>query len=180
TRVEQDQESRIVDYNYFEHALFRNSASVTGTPTNDKTSVMDVTSYAKNKKDYDMIGEVNSTPNVHQSASSQGSNPTPQSIESGSCFDVSDNMEVLQVAGMSCLTREPLNLGDLFDAENNVQNIESFKSHTDKNYQWDKIKEFEAQDIMKSKELVYNIASSERSSYPIELYLIAMTLAQLY
>ncbi|CAJ2676762.1 unnamed protein product [Trifolium pratense] len=170
TRVEQYQESRIVDYNYFKHASFRNGVSVTGTPTNDKTSAMDATPYAKNKKDCDMIGEVNSTPNVHQSASSQGSNPTPQSIESGSCFDVSDNMEVLQVAGTSCLTREPLNLGDLLDAEKNVQNIESFKSHTDKNDQWDKIREFEAQDIMKSKELVYDIASSERSSYPVNKF----------
>ncbi|MCI30510.1 hypothetical protein A2U01_0051719, partial [Trifolium medium] len=102
-----------------------------------------------------------------------------QSIESGSCFDVSDNMEVLQVDGMSCLTREPLNLGELFDAENNVENIESFKWHNDKNDQWDKIKEYEAQDIMKCKELVYDISSGE-SSYPIKLYLIAMTLVQLY
>jgi hypothetical protein len=125
--------------------------------------------HAKNN-DTDLIDEENSTPNEHQSDSSHGSNPTPESIESGRCLDVLDNMEVLQVAGMSCLTREPLNLGDLFDAENNVENIESFKSHNDKNDQWDKIKEFEAQDIMKSKELVYNIASSERSSYPVNKF----------
>ncbi|KAK2438885.1 hypothetical protein QL285_023611 [Trifolium repens] len=169
TRVEQDQESRIVDYNYFEHVLFRNSASVSGTPRNDKTSVMGAKLHAKNN-DTDLIDEENSTPNEHQSDSSHGSNPTPESIESGRCLDVLDNMEVLQVAGMSCLTREPLNLGDLFDAENNVENIESFKSQNDKNDQWDKIKEFEAQDIMKSKEFVYDIASSERSSYHVNKF----------
>ncbi|GAU25428.1 hypothetical protein TSUD_70810 [Trifolium subterraneum] len=169
TRVEEDQESRNMDYNHFEHDSLRNNAPVFGTPTNDKTSVMGATSHAKNK-DADLIDEENSTPNEHQSASSQGSNPTPESIESGRCLDVLDNMEVLQVAGMSCLTREPLNLGDLFDAENNIQNIESFKSHTDKNDQRDKIKEFEAQDLMKSNELVHDIASSERSSYPVNKF----------
>jgi hypothetical protein len=76
TRVEQDQESRIVDYNYFEHALFRNSASVSGTPRNDKTSVMGAKLHAKNN-DTDLIDEENSTPNEHQSDSSHGSNPTP-------------------------------------------------------------------------------------------------------
>ena len=166
TRVEQVQESRTTDFDFFDHVLLRNNASVVWTPmsTNDKTSIIDATSYAK--KGSDMNGEVNSKPNVHQSASSLGSNPTPQSIESGRCFDLSDNMEVLQVAGMSCSTREPLNLGDLFDAENNVQNIEfeSFKSHNDKNDQWDKIKEYEAQDI-KCKEVTYGITSCARNSY---------------
>jgi hypothetical protein len=166
TRIEQVQESRNMDYNYFEHALFRNDASVIGTPTNDKTSDMSATtSHAKNK-DPDLIDEENSTPNEHQSASSHGSNPTPESIESGRCLDLLDNMEVLQVAGMSCSTKEPLNLGEIFDAKNNVENIESFKSHNDKNDQWDKLKEYEVQDIMKCNELVYDISSSE-SSYPV-------------
>lgn len=171
TTVEQVQESRITDFDFFDHVLLRNNASVTGTPTsmNDKTSIIDATSYAKNKRGSDMIGELNSKPNVHESASSHGSNQTPQSIESGRCFDLSDNMEVLQVAGMNCSTREPLNLGDLFDAENNVQNIESFKSNNDKNDQWDKIKEYEAQDI-KCKELAYCITSCARNSYSTNKY----------
>lgn len=166
TRVEQVQESRTTDFDFFDHVLSRNNASVIWThmSTNDKTSIIDAASYAKNKRGSDMIGEVNSKPNVHKSASSHGSNQTPQSIESGRCLDLSDNMEVLQVAGMSCSTREPLNLGDLFDAENNVQNIESFKSHNDKNDQQDKIKEYEAQDI-KCKELAYGITSCARNSY---------------
>jgi len=69
---------------------------------NDNTSIIDTTSYAKNKRYSDMVGEVSSKQNVYQSASSHGSNPTPQVIESGRCFDVSDKMEVLQIAGMNC------------------------------------------------------------------------------
>ncbi|XP_058731133.1 uncharacterized protein LOC131602925 isoform X2 [Vicia villosa] len=170
TSVEQVQESRIIDYDYFEHALFRNNASVTGTPTNDRTSAIDATLFAKDKKDSDMIGEINSTPNVHQSVSSYGLDTTPHSVEIGRCYDNSDNMEVLQVAGVNSLAREPLNLGDLFDADNNDQIIESFESYNDKNGHWDKIKEYEAQDIMKFKELAYEIASNARNSYSVNKF----------
>ncbi|CAL5214657.1 unnamed protein product [Lathyrus oleraceus] len=158
TRVEQVQESRIIDYDYFEHDLFRNNASVTGTPTNDRTSVMDATLFAKTKKDSDMIGEINSL------------NTTPQTVEIGRCFDISDNTEVLQVAGVNCLAREPLNSGDLFDAENNDQKIESFGLYNDNNDHWDKIKEYEAQDIMKCNELAYEIASGARNSYSVNKF----------
>lgn len=170
TRVEQAQESRTIDYDDFEHALFRNNASVTGTPINDRTSVMDATSFAKNKKDSDMIGDINSTPNVHQSISSYGLDTTPQTVEIGRCFDISDNMEILQVASINCVAREPMNLGDLFDAENNDQKIECFELNNDKNDLWDKIKEYEAQDIMKFKELAYEIASNARNSYSVNKF----------
>ncbi|XP_073225936.1 uncharacterized protein [Cicer arietinum] len=168
TRVEQVQESRIMDFDYSEYALLKNNASVIGTPTNDKTSIVDATSYAKSKKDTGIIGEEYSTPNVHQSASSHGSNPTPHPTESGRFLDVSDSIEVLQEAGMSCLTREPLNLGDLFDAENDVYNNESFKLHSYKNDQWDEIREYEAQDITECKELAYGIPSSVNTFEEIE------------
>lgn len=158
TRVEQVQESRIIDYDYFEHDLFRNNASVTGTPTNDRTSVMDATLFEKTKKDSDMTGEINSL------------NTTPQTVEIGRCFDISDNTEVLQVAGVNCLAREPLNSGDLFDAENNDQKIESFGLYSDNNDHWDKIKEYEAQDIMKCNELAYEIASCARNSYSVNRF----------
>ncbi|KAJ1387774.1 CH domain superfamily [Sesbania bispinosa] len=152
TRAEQVQGSRIMDY--FEHVLLRDNASVIGTPTNDKTPVTDATLYAKNKKGPDLYDEENNTPNVHQSASSHGSNPTPQTIENGRCFELCDNMEVLQEAGMSCLSKKALNLGDKFDAENNFQNIESSKVHNDKNDQW----EHEAKDKMKLKDMAYDRA----------------------
>ncbi|CAI8619234.1 unnamed protein product [Vicia faba] len=170
TRVERVQESRIIDYDDFEHALLRNSTSVTGTPINDRTSVMDATPFAKNKEDSEMIGEVNSIPNVHQSVSSYGLNTTPQTVEIGRCFDISDNMEVLHVAGVSCVSRVPMNLGDLFDAETNDQKIECFELYNDKNDHWDKIEEYEAQDIMKRKELAYGIASSARNSYSVNKF----------
>lgn len=170
TRLEQVQESRIMDFDHFEHVLLRNYAFVVGTPINDETPVKDAALYAKNRKDPDLFDEENNTPNVHRSASSHGSNSTPQTIESCRCFDICDNMEVLQVAGMSCLAREPLDLGDQFDAENNAQNIESFKLHNDKNDRWDKIKEYEAQDIMKCEETAYDIASNARDSYLVKKF----------
>jgi len=79
-----------------------NDASVVWTPmsTKDKTSIIDATSYVKNKRGSDMIGEVSSKQKVHQSASSHSSNPTLQFIESGRYFDVSDNLEVLQIYSM--------------------------------------------------------------------------------
>ncbi|CAK8579048.1 unnamed protein product [Lathyrus sativus] len=167
TRVEQVQESRIIDYDDFEHALFRSKASVTGTPINDRTSVMDATLFAKNKKDTHVIGEINSTPNVHQSVSSYGLNTTPETVEIGRCFDISDNMEVLHVAGVNCLAREPLNLGDLFDAENNDQKIESFGLYNDNNDHWDKIKEYDAQDLMNCKELSYSVNKFEEIEHSL-------------
>ncbi|KAJ1405004.1 CH domain superfamily [Sesbania bispinosa] len=164
TRAEQVQGSRIMDY--VEHVLLRDNASVIGTPMSDKTPVTDATLYAKNKKDPDLFDEENSTPNVHQSASSHGSNPTPQTIENGRCFELCDNMEVLQEAGMSCLSKKALNLGDKFDAGNDFQNIESFKVHNDKNDQW----EHEAKDKMILKDMAYGITSNARNSYFVKKF----------
>lgn len=150
TRVEQVQESRIMDFDYSENLMT--------TPVK----------YEKNEVDPDLFDEENSTPNLHQSASSHGSNPTPQTIENGWCFDICENMKVHKVADISCLTREALNLGDQFDAENNFKNIESFKFLNDKNDQREMVKEHGSQDIMKCKEMSYGIASNTRNSHFIK------------
>ncbi|CAL0306694.1 unnamed protein product [Lupinus luteus] len=128
TGVEQAKQSRIVDLDYFE----------------------DDFSYP------DVFLEENSTPNVQQSASSQGSTSTPQSIENGK-------------SGMSFLSREAWNLRDQIDAGNNFQNNESFNLHDDKNDQRDKIKEeYESQDITKCNETACGIISDARNSYSVK------------
>ncbi|XP_061369877.1 uncharacterized protein LOC133312655 isoform X2 [Gastrolobium bilobum] len=172
TSDERVQESRIMDFDCFEHVLLRNNASISGTPTNDKTPVTrDASSHAKDRKELHLFHEENSTPNVHQSASSHGSNPTPLTIRNGRCFEIGDNTEVLQVAGMRCLSKVALNLGDQFDAENNLQNIQSFELHNVKSYQWDMIKEeYESQDIMKCKEMAYGITCNARHSYFVKKF----------
>ncbi|KAE9602746.1 putative calponin domain-containing protein [Lupinus albus] len=125
TGVEQAKQSRIMDLDYSEHDF----------------------SYP------DVFLEENSTPNVQQSASSQGSTSTPQSIENGT-------------SGMSFLSREAWNLGDQFDAGNNFQKNESFNLHNDKNDQQDKIKEeYESQNITKCNETACGITSNARNSY---------------
>ncbi|XP_027340115.1 uncharacterized protein LOC113853735 isoform X2 [Abrus precatorius] len=162
-RVEKIQESRFMDFDYFEHVLSG------WTPSNDRIPcTIDASSHANDGKDPDLFQEGNSTPNVPQSVSSHGSNPTPNTTENGNCFEIGDNMEV---AGMSCLSREALNLGDQFDAENNCQNIESFKLNNDKSGHWDKIKEeHESQGIMKCKEMAYGITYNERYSYFVKKF----------
>jgi len=153
TKMEQVQESRrIVDFDYFENLSLSCNGSVYVTP-NDKTpGKREASSLTKYRKDPDLFHEENSTPNVYQSASSHGSNPTPQTAESGKFFETCDDKEVLPVACMNCYSTEALNLGD---------EVESFKVHKDKNDRWDKIKEeHESQGIVKSRELPYGIFSN--------------------
>ncbi|XP_019458378.1 PREDICTED: uncharacterized protein LOC109358536 isoform X1 [Lupinus angustifolius] len=128
TGVEQAKQSRIMDLDYFEHDI----------------------SYP------DVFLEENSTPTVQQSASSQGSTSTPQSIENGT-------------SGMNFLSREAWNLRDQFDAGNHFQNNKSFNLRNDKNDQQDKIKEeYESQDITKCNETACGISSDVRNSYFIK------------
>jgi len=163
TKMEQVQEStRIVDFDYFEKLSLSSNGSVNVTPKNDKTpGKREASSLTKYRKDPDLFHEENSTPDVYQSASSNGSNPTPQTAESGKFFETCDDKEVLLVACLNCYSREALNLGDEVDAENNFRNIESFKVHNDKNDRWDKIKEeHESQGIVKCREMPYQIISN--------------------
>ncbi|KAG5029863.1 hypothetical protein JHK87_013377 [Glycine soja] len=173
TGMEQVQESRsIMDFDYFEHVSLSSNASVIVTPKNDKTpGKRDASLLTKDRKDTDLFNEENSTPNVYQSASSHGSNPTPQTAENGKLFEIGDDNEALLVACMNCYSREVLNLGDQVDAQNNFKNIESFKVHSDKNGQWDKIKEeHESQGIVKCKDMLYQIISSAGYSYSVKKF----------
>ncbi|RDX82648.1 Protein OPAQUE10, partial [Mucuna pruriens] len=173
TRMEQVRESSsIMDFDYFEHVSLSSNASVLVTPKNDKTpGKRDVSSLIKDREDPDLFHEENSTPNVYQSASSHGSNPTPQTAENGICFEIGDDKEVLQVACINCYSRQALNLGDQVDAENNFKNIVSFKVHKDKIDQWDKIKEeHESQGIVNCREMPYQIISKAGYSYFVKKF----------
>ncbi|KAK7358756.1 hypothetical protein VNO77_00694 [Canavalia gladiata] len=168
TRVEYVQESRrIMDFDYFENVSLSSNVSIIETPMNDKTpGRRDASSLIKDGKDPHLFDEDISIPNVYQSASSHGSNPTPQTTENGKCSEIDDNMEVLQVVGKNCHSREALNLGDQFDAENNVQNIKCFKLHIDQNDHWKE--EYESQGIIKCTEMPYGIISNARYSYLVK------------
>ncbi|TKY60487.1 hypothetical protein E2542_SST17586 [Spatholobus suberectus] len=173
TRMEKVRESRrIMDFDYFEKLSLSSNASVIETPKNDKTpGIRDANSLTKDRKDPDLFHDEHSTPNVYQSASSHGSNPTPQTAENDKCFKIGDNKEVLQVACMNCYSREELNLGDQVDAGNNFKNIESFKVHNDKNDHWDNNKEeYESQGIVKSREMPYQIISNAGYSYFVKKF----------
>ncbi|KAG4998884.1 hypothetical protein JHK87_019956 [Glycine soja] len=173
TKKEQVQESRrIMDLDYFENLSLSSNSSVIVTPKNDKTpGKRDASLLTKDRKGTDLFHEDNSTPNVYQSASSHGSNPTPQTAENGKLFEIGDDKEVLLVACMNCYSREVLNLGDQVDAENNFKNIEPFKVHNDKNGQLDTIKkEHESQGIVKCKDMPYQIISSTGYSYSVKKF----------
>lgn len=147
------QESGIMDFNYSEQSLFENSASVIGNPMNDKTPARSHAS--KDSSD----PEENSTPYVHQSASSHGSNSTPGSIENGvRYFEISDSMVAL-------------NLGDKFGAQDNFQNLGSLGLSDDKTDLWREIIEgYESHDSMKYREMVYDITSNARYSHSSKKY----------
>ncbi|XP_020227550.1 uncharacterized protein LOC109808814 isoform X2 [Cajanus cajan] len=170
TKTEQVQESRsIMDFDYFEHVSISSNSSVIVTPNNvRKTGKRDASSLMKDREDHDLFHDENVSPTVYLSASSHGSNPTPQSAENGRCFEIGDDKEVLLVACMNCYSREAMNLGDQVDAENNFKNNDSFKVHKDKNDQWDKIKEeHESQGTVKCREMPYQIISSAGYSYSV-------------
>ncbi|KAK7318385.1 hypothetical protein RJT34_03084 [Clitoria ternatea] len=160
-RVEQVQENEIMDLDCFEieHVLLSTNASVIGTPPNDRTrGTRDASWHGKDRKDdLDLFHKENSIPNVHQSASSYGSNPTPQTAENCKCFETGDNMEF---AGMNHLSRDALNLQDQFDI---AKNIESFELHNDK------IKEeYESRGMMKC--FVKKFEETKHSLYSPDCY----------
>lgn len=161
-----------MELDHFENLLSSSNASVIETPKNDKTQgKRDASSLTKDRKDPDLFHEENSTPNVYQSASSHGSNPTPQTAENGKCFEIGDDKEVLLVACSSCYSREAQNLGDQVDSENNFKNVESFKVHNDKNDQLDRIKEeHESQGIVRCREMPYQIISGAGYSYFVKKF----------
>ncbi|XP_027919462.1 uncharacterized protein LOC114178001 isoform X2 [Vigna unguiculata] len=173
TKMEQVQESRrIVDFDYFENLSLSSNGSVNVTPKNEKTpGKRDASSLTKDMKDPDLFHGENSTPNVYQSASSHGSNPTPQTAERGKFFETCDDKKVLLVACMNCYSREALNMGDQVDVENNFRNIESFKVHNDKNDRWDKIKEeHESQGMVKCRDMPYQIISKAGYSCSVKKF----------
>lgn len=173
TKMEQVQESRrIVDFDYFENLSLSSNGSVNVTPKNEKTpGKRDASSLTKDMKDPYLFHGENSTPNVYQSASSHGSNPTPQTAERGKFFETCDDKKVLLVACMNCYSREALNMGDQVDVENNFRNIESFKVHNDKNDRWDKIKEeHESQGMVKCRDMPYQIISKAGYSCSVKKF----------
>ncbi|KAK7399325.1 hypothetical protein VNO78_10507 [Psophocarpus tetragonolobus] len=165
TKMEKVQESRrIMNFDYFKNLSLSGNASVTVTPKNDKR---DASLLPKDRNDPDLFHEENSSPNVYQSASSHGSNLTPQSAENGKLFEIDDDdeEEVLPVACLNCYSREPLNLGDQVNSGNDLKNIEYFKMHNRKN-QSEKIKEeHEPQGIVRCREMLYQINSNPGYSY---------------
>ncbi|CAJ1937703.1 unnamed protein product [Sphenostylis stenocarpa] len=173
TKMEQVEESRrIVDFAYFENLSLSSSGSAIVTPKNDKTpGKRDASSIKNDWKNPDLFHEENSTPNVYQSASSHGSNSTPQTAENGKFFETCEDKEVLLVACMNCYSREDLNLGDQVHSEDNFCNIESFKVHNDENDRRDKIKEeHESQGIGKYREIPYQIFSNAGYSYFVKKF----------
>ncbi|KAJ7957105.1 Opaque endosperm10 [Quillaja saponaria] len=68
--------------------------------------------------------------NIHESASSHGSNSTPRTIEIGRrLFDVGDNLEVTSATSKSCVSGEAVNLEGQFDAEDDSQDIHLYEVH---------------------------------------------------
>lgn len=156
TRVKHDQESGIVDFNYSDLDLLGNNTSVTGNSENDRTpgrrdaSERVATSNLIDPVKDSLDSEENSSSNVHQSASSQGSNSTPGSIENGRrCFEIGENMGVLRNWSM-----EALDLGDQFGAQDNFQKHESF----------------ELQDQTKYRGAAYDVTSNARYLHSVEKF----------
>ncbi|WVZ23547.1 hypothetical protein V8G54_002091 [Vigna mungo] len=171
TKMERVQESRrIVDFDYFENLSLSSNGSVNVTPKNDKIPCKrDASSLKKDSKDPDLFHEENSTPNVYQSASSHGSNATPQTAERGKFFETCDDKKILPVACMNCYSRE--DMGDQVDAESNFRNIESFKVDNDKNDRRDKIKEeHESQGMVRYRDMPYQIISNAGYSCSVKKF----------
>ncbi|BAT73207.1 Protein OPAQUE10-like protein [Vigna angularis] len=172
TKTERVQESRrIVDFDYFENLSLSSNGSVNVTPKNDKIPCKrDASSLTKDRKDPDLFHEENGTPNVYQSASSHGSNPTPQTAERVKFFETCDDKKkVLVVACMNCYSRE--DIGDQVDAESNFRNIESSKVHNDKNDRRDKIKEeHESQGMVRYRDMPYQIISNAGYSCSVKKF----------
>ncbi|WVZ23972.1 hypothetical protein V8G54_002516 [Vigna mungo] len=172
TKMERVIESRrIVDFDYFENLSLSSNGSVNVTPKNDQIPFKrDASSLTKDRKDPDLFHEENSTPNVYQSASSHGSNPTPQTAERDKFFETCDDKKkILLVACMNCYSRE--DMGDQVDAESNFRNIESFKVDNDKNDRRDKIKEeHESQGMVRYRDMPYQTIANAGYSCSVKKF----------